>query len=336
MQNTKEYFKKLGSVIIGAGKAFSEDKALKYSASLSYYTIFALSPLLVIVIAIASLFYQNGDIQGKVFSEISALIGAGATVQLKAVIANSALSGGSILSLVISIVILMMGASAIFTEIQDTLNIIWRVRPKPKKGFQRFLINRMLSFSMIIGLGFLLIVSLIINGLVAAVSSRLQMYFPEITILLALIINMALTFLIIAFLFGVIFKVLPDVEITWKDVRVGAIATALLFMLGRYLIGQYLSIAGTGSAFGAAGSVIVILTWIYYTAAILYFGAEFTQVYAETFGTAIKPSEYAVYVVQQEQELNVKELPSQGHTPCDDPENTDEDCDDTEPPVKKE
>lgn len=314
MRITKQYLKKLGKVIVGAGTAFSEDKALKYSASLSYYTIFALSPLLVIVISIASIFYQQGDIQGKVFNEISALIGSNATEQLRLVIEKSALSGGSGISLIISIIVLLIGASAIFTEIQDTLNIIWRVRPKPKKGIQRFLINRVLSFSMIIGLGFLLVVSLIINGVIAAISSRLQIYFPEITILLALIFNVIITFLIIAFLFSCIFKFLPDVEINWKDVRVGAIATALLFMLGRFLIGQYLSIAGTGSAFGAAGSIIVILTWVYYTAAILYLGAEFTQVYAETFGTRIKPSDYAVYVVQEEKELIVDTLPSQKHT----------------------
>ncbi len=323
MKLTKQYFKDLWHVILGAGTAFSEDKALKYSASLSYYTIFALSPLIVLIISIASLFYEQGDIQTKVFSEMQVLVGPSATEQLQAIIEKSALSGGSVISLIISIVILLVGASAIFTEIQDTLNIIWRVRPKPKRGFQKMLINRVLSFSMILGLGFLLVVSLIVNGVVAAISQRLQLYFPEITIVLVQAFNVLLTFLIISLLFGTIFKVLPDVEITWKDVRVGAIATALLFMLGRFLIGLYLELAGTGSTFGAAGSLIVILTWVYYTAAIVYFGAEFTQVYAEKFGTAIRPSQYAVAVVQEEKELVVDELPSQNHCATDDPA---EDC----------
>ncbi len=327
MRLNKQYFKDLWLVLLGAGKAFGQDKAMKFSASLAYYTVFALSPLLVIIISLASIFYEEGQIQSKLFSEIGAMVGPDTSQQLQVLIEKSAVSGGSTISLIISIVVLLIGATAIFTEIQDTLNIIWRVRPKPKKGFQKLIINRILSFSMIISLGFLLVVSLIINGIVAAISERLTMYFPDITILLVMAFNVVLTFVIISVLFGIIFKFLPDVRISWKDVRVGAIATALLFMLGRFLIGLYLQIAGTGSAFGAAGSVVVILTWVYYTAAILYFGAEFTQVYAEKFGTAIKPSPYAVHVVQQEQEVEVDELPPQGHCGVDGNPGKAEDCD---------
>ena len=324
MRLDKQYFKDLGHVIIGAGKAFGEDKAMKYSGSLAYSTVFALSPLLVIIISVASLFYEKGDIQGRVFREIGGLVGPEAAIQLQLLIQKSALSGKSTLSLVISIIVLLIGASAIFTEIQDTLNIIWRVRPKPKRGLQKLIINRVLSFSMIISLGFLLIVSLIINGIVAGISDYLQRFVPEVTVILVLVFNVILTFIIIALLFGIIFKFLPDVRISWKDVRVGAFATALLFMLGRYLIGLYMQIAGTGSTFGAAGSIVVILTWVYYTAAILYFGAEFTQVYAEKFGTAIRPSPYAVHVVQTEQEVDVDELPSRGHCPEDSREKPDD------------
>ncbi|RXF71777.1 YihY/virulence factor BrkB family protein [Arcticibacter tournemirensis] len=327
MRLNKQYFKDLWFVVLGAGKAFGEDKAMKYSASLAYSTVFALSPLLVLIISLASIFYEKGEIQSKLFREIGAMVGPDTSHQLQLLIEKSAVSGGSTISLIISIVVLLIGATAIFTEIQDTLNIIWRVRPKPKKGFQKLIINRILSFSMIISLGFLLVVSLIINGIVAAISERLTMYFPDITILLVMAFNVVLTFLIISVLFGIIFKFLPDVRISWKDVRVGAIATALLFMLGRFLIGMYLQIAGTGSAFGAAGSVVVILTWVYYTAAILYFGAEFTQVYAEKFGTAIKPSPYAVHVVQQEEEVEVDELPPQGHCGVDADSDKSEDCD---------
>ncbi|MGX5688267.1 YihY/virulence factor BrkB family protein [Arcticibacter tournemirensis] len=327
MRLNKQYFKDLWLVVLGAGKAFGEDKAMKYSASLAYSTVFALSPLLVLIISLASIFYEKGEIQSKLFREIGAMVGPDTSHQLQLLIEKSAVSGGSTISLIISIVVLLIGATAIFTEIQDTLNIIWRVRPKPKKGFQKLIINRILSFSMIISLGFLLVVSLIINGIVAAISERLTIYFPDITILLVMAFNVVLTFLIISVLFGIIFKFLPDVRISWKDVRVGAIATAVLFMLGRFLIGMYLQIAGTGSAFGAAGSVVVILTWVYYTAAILYFGAEFTQVYAEKFGTAIKPSPYAVHVVQQEEEVEVDELPPQGHCGVDADSEKPEDCD---------
>lgn len=309
MHLNKQYFKDLWKVILGSASAFSQDRALKYSASLAYSTIFALSPLLVLIISLASIFYGKDAIQGKLFSEINQLVGSDAANQIQILIEKSALSGGSTLSLIISIVVLMVGATAIFTEIQDTLNIIWRVRPKPKKGFQKLLINRILSFSMIISLGFLLVVSLVVNGIVAALSQRLSSIFPEITVLLVQVFNIFLTFSIITTLFAIIFKFLPDVKISWKDVRVGAIATALLFMLGRVLIGFYLQMAGTGSTFGAAGSLVVILTWVYYTAAILYFGAEFTQVYAEKFGGSIQPAEYAVHVIQTEEEVAVKELP---------------------------
>jgi len=309
MHLNKQYFKDLWKVILGSASAFSQDRAMKYSASLAYSTIFALSPLLVLIISLASIFYGKDAIQGKLFSEINQLVGSDAANQIQILIEKSALSGGSTLSLIISIVVLMIGATAIFTEIQDTLNIIWRVRPKPKKGFQKLLINRILSFSMIISLGFLLVVSLVVNGIVAALSQRLSSIFPEITVLLVQAFNIFLTFSIITTLFAIIFKFLPDVKISWKDVRVGAIATALLFMLGRVLIGLYLQMAGTGSTFGAAGSLVVILTWVYYTAAILYFGAEFTQVYAEKFGGSIQPAEYAVHVIQTEEEVAVKELP---------------------------
>ncbi|PRY53917.1 membrane protein [Arcticibacter pallidicorallinus] len=309
MHLNKQYFKDLWKVFLGSASAFSQDKAMKYSASLAYSTIFALSPLLVLIISLASIFYGKDAIQGKLFSEINQLVGSDAANQIQILIEKSALSGGSTLSLIISIIVLMVGATAIFTEIQDTLNIIWRVRPKPKKGFQKLLINRVLSFSMIISLGFLLVVSLVVNGIVAALSQRLSTIFPEITVLLVQAFNIFLTFSIITTLFAIIFKFLPDVKISWKDVRVGAIATALLFMLGRVLIGFYLQMAGTGSTFGAAGSLVVILTWVYYTAAILYFGAEFTQVYAEKFGGSIQPAEYAVHVIQTEEEVAVKELP---------------------------
>ncbi len=317
MRINKQYFKDLWQILLGTITAFGQDKAMKYSASLAYSTIFALSPLLVLIISVASIVLGKDASQGKVFAEINGLVGKDAALQIQQLIEKSALSGGSTISLIISIVVLLIGATAIFTEIQDTLNIIWRVRPKPKKGLVKMIQNRVLSFSMIISLGFLLVVSLVINGVVAALSERLKIYFPDVTIILVMAFNVILTFVIISALFGIIFKFLPDVRISWKDVRVGAIATALLFMLGRFLIGLYLQMAGTGSAFGAAGSVIVILTWVYYTAAILYFGAEFTQVYAEKFGSSIKPSPYAVHVVQREEEVDVKVLPPQGHCETD-------------------
>jgi len=196
-----------------------------------------------------------------------------------------------------------------FLEIQDSLNIIWRVKAKPKRGWVKMLENRFLSFSLIIALGFLLLVSLVVNLLVLAISSRLEHYLPGLTVWVFNAINVGLAFIVISALFAIIFKFLPDVEIRWRDVRSGAIFTAILFMLGKYLIGLYIQFTAQGSAYGAAGSIIVILIWIYYTAAILFIGAEFTQVYTEASGSVIQPAEYAVHVQQTEIEHVVRKLP---------------------------
>src|SRR3978361_1928915 len=222
-----------------------------------------------------------------------------------------ALSGKTGITVIIGIVTLLVGASSMFIEIQDSLNIIWRVKAKPKKGWVKLLQNRFLSFSLIISLGFLLLVSLVVNLAVKALSTRIEHFLPDLTVTLFDLINLGITLLVISVLFGIIFKFLPDVKIKWKDVRSGAIFTALLFMLGQYLIGLYIQYTAQGSAYGAAGSIIVILVWIYYTSAILFIGAEFTQVYAEAVGSSIEPAEYAVSVIQTEVENEVQSLPPQ-------------------------
>lgn len=288
---------------------FLDDRGLKFSASLSYYTIFSLAPLLLLMISLASVFFGREAIQGKVFGEINGLIGNQAAAQIQDVIKNMELSGETTLAVIIGGVTLLIGATSIFGEIQDSINSIWRVKAKPKRGWVKLLKDRLLSSSLIVALGFLLIVSLIINGALLALSDWLKNYFPDVTLIIFQIINVVISFIVITTLFGVIFKVLPDAKIAWKDVRAGAFFTACLFMLGRYLIGLYINYSGTASAYGAAGSLIVILVWVYYTAAILYFGAEFTRVYAEYTGARIEPAEYAVYVEQHEKEKEVAVLP---------------------------
>lgn len=308
-----KWFKKTFGVLKASFNAFMLDKALKMSAALAYYTIFAMAPLIMILISFAGIFYGKEAIQNRVFNEINGLVGNQAALQIQDIIKNIALAQNSTLAIVIGFFTLFIGATGVFIEIQDSINQIWRVRAKPKKGWKKMLVNRFLSFSMIISLGFLLIVSLIINGVILAFSAKLTEYFPDITIFLVQIINASITFVVIAALFGIIFKYLPDVIISWKDVRVGAIFTAVLFTLGRFLIGLYIEKIGPGSAYGAAGSLIVILVWVYYTSAILYFGAEFTQVYAQCYGGSIKPAEYAVHIITTEEEKEVKELPKQDH-----------------------
>ncbi len=311
----KEKFKlkNTGTLLLRTFNAFSDDNALKMSASLAYYTVFAIAPLLLIIVSLAGFFFGPEAGQGKVFAELNKFVGADAARQIQDIIKNTAESQDSTFAIVAGFVTLFLGTTGVFIEIQDSINHIWRVKPKPKKGWLKMITNRILSFSMILSLGFLLIVSLVINGIILAVSERLQFYFPDIAIIIVNIINMAITFVVISVLFGIIFKFLPDVQIAWRDVRSGAIFTAILFMIGKFLIGLYIEKVGPGSTYGAAGSLIVILVWVYYTSAILFFGAEFTQVYADCYGGTIRPSEYAVHVVQVEEEKKVDVLPPQDH-----------------------
>ena len=313
IKDTLKLAKKTIKLVTASFNAFMEERALKMSAALAYYTVFAMAPLLIMLIFLASIFYGEDAINRKLFSEINGLVGNEAALQIQDIIRQITLQKDSTFAVVLGIITLFIGATGVFIEMQDSINQIWRVKAKPKKGWKKMLINRVLSFSMIISLGFLLIASLIINGLILALSDKLTQYFPDLTVLVINVFNLGLTFIIISALFGIIFKFLPDVEIGWKDVRIGAFFTATLFIIGKFLIGLYIEKVAPGSAYGAAGSIIIILVWVYYTSAILYFGAEFTQVYAECYGGKIRPASYAVHIIQTEEEKIVKVLPSQEH-----------------------
>ena len=310
---TKESFKNGFKLLTGAFNGFLDDKGLKLSAALAYYTVFSLAPLLLLLISLAGAFFGKDAINNKIFGEINGLVGAQAAKQVQDIIKNMQLSGKTTSAVVIGSITLLLGATTIFIEIQESINMIWKVKAKPKRGWLKLLQDRLLSSSLIVALGFLLIVSLIVNGLIVALSGMLTRYLPDVAVIFVNIINVVISFIVITVLFGVIFKVLPDVKIAWKDVRSGALFTAVLFMIGRFLIGLYISTTGAGSTYGAAGSLIVILVWVYYTAAILYFGAEFTQVYAEFKGVKIAPAEYAVHIEQKEVEHDVDVLPPQNN-----------------------
>jgi membrane protein len=312
----KEYFTKNAlrngiKILKAAINGFMDDRALKFSASLAYYTIFSLAPLLLLMISLAGIFLGRDAIQGKVFSEINGMVGNDAAKQIQDMIKHLELSGKSTMSVIIGVITLIIGATTVFGEIQESINIIWQVKPKPKKGWLKLVKDRLLSGSLIVTLGFLLLVSLAVNGALLALSDRLKTFLPDITVVVFNLINVAISFVVISVLFGVIFKVLPDVKITWKDVRSGAIFTAVLFMIGRLLIGIYIAKSGTSSTYGAAGSLIVILLWVYYTAAILYFGAEFTRAYADYKGIKIAPADFAVHIEEKESEKEVDVLPKQ-------------------------
>ena len=308
---TKEYLSKWWCVLKTTFSNFIDDNGLKLSASLAYYTVFSLAPLLILIISLAGLFLGHDAITNSLYPQIKGYVGSAAAAQIQDMLKNLQLSGKTNMAVVIGIVTLMIGASSIFVEIQDSLNIIWRVKAKPKRGWLKLIQNRFISFSLIISLGFLLLASLAVNLLILAISEKLQHFLPGVTIWVVNAINVGISFIVISVLFGIIFKVLPDVKIKWKDVQSGAFFTAILFILGKYVIGLYIQYSAHSNAYGAAGSIIIILLWIYYTAAILYIGAEFTQVYAEANGSHIEPADYAVHVKQTEVEQTVVVLPAQ-------------------------
>lgn len=317
IKHSKNFTIHIYHLFLAAGKGFMEDRVMKLSASLAYYTLFSLTPLIIIVISAASLFLGNHmDPNTKLFSEISKMIGVDAANQLREFVNHANLSGKSNFGLMIGISTLIIGSTAMFIEIQDSINLIWKVKAVPKRGWKKLITNRLLSFSLIASLGFLLLVSLVINSVVVGIGSKLELYASKIGIeqmseVLMLILTNVLTLGVVTTIFAIIFKVLPDVNLRWKPALIGALFTAIMFSLGKYVIGIYIEKGDPGSAFGAASSIIVILVWIYYTSIILYFGAEFTQAYAEKFDEAISPSKYAVHLKTIIVEKKVDVLPPQ-------------------------
>jgi membrane protein len=298
--------KELWPILKKSFNAFLDDKVLKLSAALAYYTVFSLAPLLLMVISFTSLFYGRDAVEGKIYGELANFVGSDTAAQLQHIIQNAAIIGKGKLAAIISSAALLLGATGIFGEIQDSINLIWGVKPKPKKSWLKFLQNRLLSFSVIVGLGFLLLVSLVFSSLIDAFSDHLKTIFPHAMVILFYIFNLITTFLLSTLVFGTIFKVLPDAKIKWKQVLAGAITTAIFFMLGKFAISFYISRSHIGSTYGTAGSLVVLLLWVYYSSVILYFGAEFTKAYATTTGTGIAPADYAVITEQIEVETNKK------------------------------
>jgi membrane protein len=272
---------------------WSQDKASRLAAALAYYTIFAIAPLLIIVIAIAGAVFGEDAARGEVVRQIQGFVGREGAEFIEIAIRNASAPQTGAIASVISIVVLLLGATGLFVELQDALNTIWEVQPRPGRTIKNVIRQRILSFLMVLGIGFLLLVSLVISAILIAITTYFTKLVPGTEFLLKFT-NFLVSFAITTVLFGLIFKVLPDVKITWKDVLIGAIITSLLFAFGRFLLSQYLALSGFNSAYGAAGSLVAILAWVYYTAQILFFGAEFTQVYARKYGTRIRPKKNAV------------------------------------------
>lgn len=306
--NKKLTFKGIWEVLKNSFDGFSEHKVTKISGSLAYYTVFSMAPLLVVIISLCGIFLGREAAEGQIYDQLKTFLGSDTAIQLQQLIQKASISGKGNIAFVIGIITLLVGATSVFADIQDSINTIWGIKPKPKRGWLKMLQNRFLSFSVIISLGFLLLVSLGVNAVLDAFSNRLQARFEDISVIVFYILNMVVTLVVITLIFGVIYKVLPDAEIKWKDVFSGALATAILFMIGKFGISIYIGQSNVGSTYGAAGSLVVLLLWTYYSSIILYFGAEFTKAYAVAYGSEIHPSHYAVTTKQIEVETNGKSI----------------------------
>lgn len=277
-------------------REFDDDNGIKLSASLSYYTIFSLPPLLIIILSIFSFFFGPEAVTGRFYVQINGMVGYQAALQIQETIKNIELSNSNSFAAIFGGTLLLIGASGVFAEIQSSINFIWGLKAKPNKGIMKFIKNRIMSFSMIASVGFLLLVSLMVNTVMDVINTRLLRFFPDSTVYLFYVLNILVLFATTTILFAIIFKTLPDGYIAWKDALIGSSFTSFFFMFGKFAIGFYLGSSTVATVYGAAGSVIIILIWVYYSAIILYFGAEFTKVYANLHGDKIVPNAYAVEI----------------------------------------
>jgi membrane protein len=274
------------------GSKWNDDKAPRLGAALAYYTVFSLAPLLVIIIGIAGLVFGKQAAEGAIVQQISGLVGGQSAAAIQTMLANARTPSSGGLAAIIGVVTLLVGASGLFGQLQDALNTIWGVEPKPGRGVLGMLKDRFVSFVALLGTAFLLLVSLVVSAAIAAAGTVFKALLPAPEAVLHLI-NLLVSLTVITGLFAMMFKVLPDVKIAWRDVWLGAAVTALLFAVGKYAIALYLGKSDVGSAYGAAGSLVIILVWVYYSAQILLFGAEFTAVYANEHGSRIVPADNA-------------------------------------------
>jgi membrane protein len=290
--------KKFIELVKQSFKEWSEDKASRLAAALAYYTIFSIPPLLVIVIAIAGQFFGQEAAQQELLSQVGSTIGEDGRAALEGILEGADRPQGNVIAVIIGVVTLFLGASGVFAQLQDGLNTVWDVMAAPGRGIIGTLKTRFVSFTMVLGTGFLLLVSLVITAVLAVVDQYLTGLLPG-AVILVRIVNFAISLGVIILLFALIYKVVPDVEIQWSDVWIGATVTAVLFVLGRFAISLYLQYSDPTSTFGAAGSLILIAIWVYYSAQILFLGAEFTQVYANLYGSDLKPERGAVFMTEQ-------------------------------------
>ncbi len=291
--------KKIIDLLKQVFKEWSEDKASRLAAALAYYTAFSLPPLLVVSIGIASLFTERETVETQLVNQAGSLMGNRGSEAIETILESAeSPGGGELLPTIIGVALLLFGASGIFTQLQDAMNTIWNVEPAPNRGIWGLIKNRFLSFTMVLSIGFVLLVSLLLTTLLTSFGDYIGSLVTEAEIVLQ-ILNFVVSIAVYILIFALIFKTIPDVEIAWRDVAIGAVLTAILFKIGEYALGLYFEYSDPTSAFGAAGSIILLLLWVYYSAQILFLGAEFTQVYAREYGSGIRPEEGAVLLTEE-------------------------------------
>ena len=286
-------FKIMWKLLVETYTKWTEDHAQSLGAALAFYTVFSLAPILLIVIAIAGSVFGQEAAEGQIIGQIQGLVGEDSARAIQGMLTYARRPTGNLLATGLAFITLLIGATTVFAQVQDSLNTIWRVKTKPGMGIIQILRNRFISFVAVLGSGFLLLVSLVLSAGLAAVGKTLEAFLPAPEFVLQTI-NFLLSFVVITLLFAMIYKLIPDVPNRWQDVWVGAGMTSLLFTIGKFLIGFYLGKSEVGLAYGAAGSLIVILLWVYYASQIFLFGAEFTAVYAASHGSQLTPPQNAM------------------------------------------
>jgi membrane protein len=274
-------------------KEYIADKAPRLGAALSYYTIFSLAPVLILVIAIAGLAFGKDAAQGRIVGELDGILGSEGAKAVETMLAKASNTGSGVFSTVLGVVMLLVGATGVLIELQDAINTVWKVAPKPGGGIRALIRDRLLSFGLILSFGFILLVSLVLSALLAGLGGMMSKVVPG-WVIFGYLLNYAVALAVMTALIAMIYKILPDVKIAWRDVWLGAFVTSVLFQIGKFAIGLYVGKASVGSPFGAAGSLAVLLVWVYYSSQIVLLGAEFTRVSALKRGARIEPSAHAV------------------------------------------
>lgn len=293
-------FSDIVGILKTTASEFMVNNSLRHAAALSYYTIFSLPPLLLIVITVASSIWDAEAVNGQIFAQMKGLVGADSAKFMQDSIAEFNKQQKSGWASIIGVGTLVFAATTFFVTLQESINDIWNLRVKPRSGLWQFVRDRFLSFGLILSVALLLLISFVVSAVLSVFTDQLQQWFPEVAVIFIHLVDFIISLIITSLLFGMIYRFLPDAVIRWRDVGIGAVITALLFLVGKYLIAFYIAKSDPGSAFGAAGSAIVLLLWVNYSSLIIFFGAEFTQEFADAYGQKVQPKAHAVRIETRE------------------------------------